>query len=249
LKIGPILRRERDTRSYQDLFQSSRFEIHGARRVRLLLSASRVEAVRADVSPDGVVVEVRGIEGLFTELIREHDLVKARLLAMTRPAILERVSGSRRNAVAIHVRLGDFAPAVGAYARAAHASSNTRTPIDWYRHVVLHLCSELPEDVRFIVFSDGSDAELAPLLQLRRVERRPSKDALSDLLEMANCRGLVASGSTYSMWASYLGRLPTIWPPGQMRQRFMVDDELEFEYAQGSLPEPLVRYIASDTAR
>ncbi len=86
-----------------------------------------------------------------------------------------------------------------------------------------------------VVFSDGREDELRDLLALPAVRRSQEADALSDLLTMASCAGLVASGSTYSMWSSFLGQQPTLWYPGQRRRSLTADPAAEVEHLGGSL--------------
>lgn len=227
IKVGPILRRERDVRWYGDLFCASEHEVGGSERLRLLGRLPRVTEPPSVQRP--AVVEVRGIAGLFSELIGHHRLIDDRLRATVRPSILARTSRRTLPAVAIHVRLGDFA--AGPHAPVAGAGpTNTRIPLTWYRDVILQIRGQLGEVQPVLVFSDGSDEELDLLLRLPRVARRKSEDALSDLLEMRSCSALIASGSTYSMWASFLGQMPTVWYPGQMRHCFIADPGAEIEY-------------------
>jgi hypothetical protein len=48
---------------------------------------------------------------------------------------------------------------------------------------------------------------------------------------------LIASGSTFSMWASYLGRMPVIWYKGQLRQRLYYESPAsEIEIALAEIP-------------
>lgn len=237
LKIGPILRRESDLRWYGNLFRASPYELTGRERIRALSRLPRTE-VPNPTRPS--IVEVRGIAGLFSELVGHHELIEKRLLAITHPSILKRTSRKELPALAVHVRLGDFSvppasthtmPSVG------NGPLNTRIPLTWYREVILQIRSRLDRELPILVFSDGADSELASLLELPGIERRRSTDALSDLLEMRSCSALIASGSTYSMWASFLGQMPTVWYPGQMRHRFIAEACAEVEYS-GDEPLP-----------
>jgi hypothetical protein len=58
--------------------------------------------------------------------------------------------------------------------------------------------------------------------------------AIADLWALSNANVLVASGSTFSMWASYLGRMPVIWHPGQLSCPLYGGAVFEQEIAQGS---------------
>jgi hypothetical protein len=100
--------------------------------------------------------------------------------------------------------------------------TNTRIGLDWYLSVIKSLRShfgQLPVDV----FSDGSDEELRPLTSLSGVTRRTFGSSIGDILALSSSAILVASGSTFSMWASYLGRQPVVWYPGRRFQKLLFD--------------------------
>jgi hypothetical protein len=114
------------------------------------------------------------------------------------------------------VRRGDFADVRGTESYTGRR--NVRLPIEWYVAAVRALRKQVGRALPFLLFSDGSDVELGPLLEEAGVSRYHNRNALSDLLLLSKARVIVASGSTYSMWASFLGQAPTIWFPGQRRQ-------------------------------
>ena len=75
------------------------------------------------------------------------------------------------------------------------------------------LRKELGADINFKIFSDGSNEELSLILKQKNTERVRFGSALADLLALSKSHILIGSASsTFSMWASYLGRMPTIWP-------------------------------------
>ena len=68
--------------------------------------------------------------------------------------------------------------------------------------------------------SDGSPEELQDLLRLDNCELVPPRSAIADILLLSRAEVLLASGySTFSMWGSFLGRMPTLYAPGKMQQR------------------------------
>ena len=75
-------------------------------------------------------------------------------------------------------------------------------------------------------------AEVAELLG---PEPRTVSSLLHEVpLEPMRARLLIASGSTFSMWGSYLGQVPSIWHPGKLLQRVLLDQpDKEFEWAPG----------------
>jgi hypothetical protein len=102
------------------------------------------------------------------------------------------------------------------------------------------------------LFSDGREDELEALTDLPSVKRISFGSSIADMLAMARCRFLIASGSTFSMWGSYLGQVPTLWHPGKMLQPLILDNaasrgfdtagaSLEFEWSDG---DPLPGWVA-----
>ena len=131
--------------------------------------------------------------------------------------------------IGVHVRLGDFAST--ATSQLSQGMINSRLPFEWYEQCICAVRQKAGSDIPVRIFSDGRDDELMPLLALPKVGRSPTGSAITDLLTLSQVSVLIASGSTYSMWASYLGRMPVIWYPGQCRQRLYYENpsqEIEF---------------------
>jgi hypothetical protein len=120
--------------------------------------------------------------------------------------------------VAMHIRAGDFTATDEAKLRAGEF--NMRLPLGWYVDAAGKLREVLPS-VAIRVFSDGSPAELASILAVPGTELVTGGSAITDLLDMSAAACLVASGSTFSSWAAFLGQVPSIWYPGQFRGSLM----------------------------
>jgi len=79
---------------------------------------------------------------------------------------------------------------------------------------------------RAVVVSDGTEQDLAPLLELENVEFLRPGCAITDLLILARAKVLIASGgSSFSAWASFLGNMPTISYPGQSLEWFKLKSD------------------------
>ena len=78
-------------------------------------------------------------------------------------------------------------------------------------------------DESLYIFSDATDNELQDILAMSNCKRAYFGSAISDMIALSRCKVLVSSASTFSMWASFLGQMPTIWFPGQMRQKLIID--------------------------
>jgi hypothetical protein len=236
LRIGPILRREKDVRLYAGLFVPEADAVTGVRKLHLLARCKRrVFALPSDIERaepgtlyvcDGSRIVPEYFEGLFAH----RDDLRRRLLAMTRQRWKDRAAANQGADIAVHVRLGDFlsAPTPGMPA------FNVRIPVEWYRDRIERIRAEAGRSLTVRVFSDGSDAELAPLLAMRDVERARGGNSIADILALSRSAILVSSGSTFSMWAAFLGEGASISHPGRLFQRVKAVEALEIESATGS---------------
>jgi hypothetical protein len=82
----------------------------------------------------------------------------------------------------------------------------------------------------------------------------PVRAAITDLLALSQAKVLVGSGSGFSMWAAFLGQMPSVWHPGQRLDRLLDGhskevDLLEVEWSVGSpLPSEMFERIEREWA-
>jgi hypothetical protein len=245
LRIGPYLRREADKRRYHRYFVRPSVRSLLTRELRLALGPrfteqdreSAVIAFKNSKQPEkhSGVVQFEGMVGLFSDLIGHHAQLREALTQMTRPAVRPDIVGTPH--IAVHVRRGDFT--VPQADDVTRGLTNRQLDIHWYVSALRKVRGGLPgTQGRTLVYSDGTDAELAPLLSEPEVTRVAMRPAITHVLAMADAQCFIASGSTFSMWASFLGQMPTIWFPGQRRQLLRADQvaALEPEWQSGDLP-------------
>jgi hypothetical protein len=220
LRLGPYLRDERDKRQYH-LFHDGRY-LTGSKRLLALLFRpllSEKWATRPDEEIAGRIVVFRGMKGLFDSLIGHEQELGRELRAITRREYLPELHPVPF--AAVHVRLGDFTNKGAAGAAALRGGEvNLRIPLDWYVHALQELRDAAGANVPALVFTDGSEAEVGRLLALPAVTPYRGASAVTELLAMAGATTLIASGSTFSMWAAFLGGMPCVWHPGQRRAIF-----------------------------
>jgi len=215
-KIGPLLRGERDKRYYIGSF-SSDGRIDGWRRRLLLWTAARVSeddsAAIARLAGSGAirptVVVTRGMDGLFAPLLEHRDHVARRFHGMLSPRLRESLGPVERAYVAVHVRRSDFKDPGPSGAPGADAS-NTRIPDSWYIRCIEQVRAALPElPVR--IFSDAHPHELEGILAVSGTSLAPAAPAPADLVRLSRAALLIgSSGSTFSMWAAFLGSCPVV---------------------------------------
>jgi|SRR5579863_2525270 len=235
------MRWDRDKRCYTGLFDEKQGTVSGARKLLLLATARHInehDFLRyPEEHRDGVVV-FSGMDGYFADLLDDQCLIRDALLKATRRRHRVGPGQELSRAICVHVRLGDFIPSDGALSPFGDSSFNIRQPIHWFVGIVRSLRVAIDSGVRVAIFSDGDDEELRPLLELPNCDRVCCGSSLADLLALSTAGVLVASGSTFSMWAAYLGRMPVIWPKAQRRQKLHgANWEYESEIGAGPLPE------------
>jgi hypothetical protein len=234
LHIGPYLRRERDKRQYHKLFRNPGYVSGLARFAKIRFGRKVMEGSEDDLA--GATVCFEGMTGLFEPILGHSALVLDELRKMTKPELLPHPPYPEF--ISVHIRRGDFQPAPSEEALRS-GSWNYQLPIEWFIYAIQEARRHLGGTVPVVVFSDGTDEQIAAVLSLPHTERARGTSAITDMLGLGQGRMLIASGSTFSMWGSYLGQVPTVWFPGQRRHRVLtgapVEQEIELDYDQ-SLP-------------
>jgi hypothetical protein len=113
--------------------------------------------------------------------------------------------------IGMHVRLGDFKPAPAN--QAYQITPNTSLPLEWFLGVATSLQRTLGDTLQFLIVSDGTPQQLAPLLERLpciTTGDLPNGDC-SDVLALADADLLVCSSSTYSHLAAFLSDSPYVW--------------------------------------
>jgi hypothetical protein len=198
---------DRDQRNYKGFFSSEGY-VTGIRRefFRLLNSPVKEESLE-ETKKEGAVVRVSGMKNMFEDILHERDLVKKSFNDMLNINMLD--TALPKKYIAVHVRLGDFALTDDP------TKNNSRIPMAWYVRSITRLQSQL--NLPVLIFSDGSSEELQDLLGLDGVERVELETALHEMLALANSSALITSGSTFSMWACFLGSTNSYWYPGKLK--------------------------------
>lgn len=223
-----------DHRRYDDLFSPTAEYLDGWRKPWLLVRRPHVPEQRAlmEDPSDPCVVEFTGMDGKFSPFINDRALVRRSLLNMTRARHRMGYECNNPPVIGIHVRRGDFEWQPSHEQRVCR--DNSALPLSWYIDTLQSIRATAGHDVPAQVFSDGTTGELAPLLALPAVRRVEWGSSVADLLALSRSRLLIASGSTFSMWASYLHQAPTLWHPGKLLQQVHnANPSMESEWAPG----------------
>ncbi len=242
VKLGPLARHESDKRTYRDLFLKNSSEVSGIRKLKLLATLPRIPAADFTNGPDSqpvtngreVLVEFDNAGALFERILSDHEFVRRELLSITRAKHKLGLEHNFAQSISVHVRLGDFR--VGSLV----------TPISWYEGAIRAVRRALGSDLTVYVFSDGENAELQPILSLAGTTRLGFGSSVADIWALSAANILIAAGgSTFSKWASYLGRMPVIYPPGTLYQKLYSENPAaEIEWRTGeSLPPAFVEQL------
>lgn len=215
VRIGPFLRGERDKRQYQLLFNHA-CQISGIARVTILALTRRIDesdwnSGAVEDRRGRIVVCFRGMDRIEALSGRHQEIADA-LYGITKPRFIPN-NIPDKPFIGVHVRMGDFAEACEEeLKKGAHC---IRIPIQWYADALVEFRRVVGENMEAKVFSDGGDEELMPLLKIAGTSRYEGGSAITDLLALSKATVIIASGSSFSIWASYLGNVPAIWHPGQ----------------------------------
>jgi hypothetical protein len=194
-------------------FAESDYVAHGGGDVVPALRSFATE--RGLYGRNGYVLMTEGLWGGFhhVEAAREFirsTLYRSRYAAANLLTTYERVD-RRRIIVAMHVRLGDFAPAVaaGRYRQVSNAS----LPIEWFCNVAGQLRQAFGDDWQLLLITDGRPDQLAPLTSAFSCVSTAdmSHNDCSDVLALAGADLLVCSSSTYSSLSAFLSDSPYLW--------------------------------------
>ena len=235
IKVGPRIRREKDKRFYGDLFKNDGTYIAGAKKMKYLLFNHKVKVDITDNKPlpsipqNGIYV-YSAFKMHFDELISYREIIRSKLLTITRKKNLLAFYHDFTHEINVHVRLGDFAKAEPSQFNTERV--NTRLPINWYVQVINDIKSIVgDEKVTFNIFSDGTDEELKPILSIAGTRRIFFGNALADIFALSESKLIIASASSFSLWARYLGNSSCITFSNQLYENICTNpDGFEFCY-------------------
>lgn len=230
-RIGPWIRRERDKRYYFRQLSNAGY-VGGFRRWLLLRIGKRIsEGTATEVgfrSPSfgrPVVVDFRGMEDRFAPIRNRGAEIRGELQRLCHERIREIADAPNEMFIAVHIRRGDFrrAPHPGFI---PYGSWNWQLPEWWYRKVIEQIRSALGYDIKVLVFSDEPQSITDEIKEVPNLNVADQQPALADLLRMSRAACIVASGSSYSAWAAYLGSMPSVWYPAGWLDVLGLDEEM-----------------------
>ncbi len=167
--------------------------VRGMRALPEYVSGARRTWIEATARAN--VLAFRGDAGRFTAL---HDHEQTLRHALERICVVPPPADSAY--IGLHVRRGDF-------------SATARTQNSWFVTALRAVRAHLGSNVLAKLVSDGAASELRDLLAEPNVSLVRTRVPLADLLILARARVLLASGSSFSAWAAFLGGMPAVTHP------------------------------------
>lgn len=183
--IGPVLRREKDKRFYIGFFKHWLSLSSLYKCWRLLLKKN--------------VVRLNGWWNYIEDLTEYWKEISEYFHSNISEKVLENIPDGLSDKIALHIRRGDM-------------PEHARVGLDWSISMVEKVKSICPDN-DILLFSDGSDEELAEVLSIDGVSRAFFGDAMSDLYAMSKCKMIIGTSSSFSWFAAYLSQIPIIIPP------------------------------------
>lgn len=211
IKVGPILRNERDKRFYLNLFNTT--GITGPRKYYLLNTIHKtLESDKIPANKDTIIV-FSGLGNYFNDIKTHYSLVKERILTIVKEHYLKNID-TEYDCIALHLRMGDY-------------TEKRRIDLEWCLEVIHQLRMAVGEK-RVLLFTDERDSEIGEILnKIQKADIAFFGNAISDLIAMSRCKFLIASDSTFSGWAAYFGRMPVIFQKRHFGPVYPEKDEFE----------------------
>lgn len=236
LKIGPWVRREKNKRFYWDLFKP--IGVNGIKKQWLLSTYKKIPEdtfLKHYDSSKSFVCIVSGLGNYFIDLKTEHIFLKKTFLNLLSPSISCRLKSHKSNCIGAHLRLGDF-------------QREWRVSAEWFCKTIEKIRFQIDKNIPVLLFTDGDndEPEIKKIGSLKNVQRVDFGNPLSDMLALSMCNVILASNSTFSAWAAFLGQKPVIWAKRNQELENLMIDTLTFEgivSIDEALPDLLIQNI------
>lgn len=241
-RMGAIIRGEKMTRFYLGDFSNKGY-VRGINRWFVLRSG---EWIREDDARQTTtawhegkgrpyIIVFEGLRNYFHDIWYDHLVVREELFQIVAPWVLDKLAAVKVPFIAMHVRRGDIVqPGLTQTELLAKAHY---TPLEWFISAAKAVRQdEYWGEFPIFVVSDGREEELGELLSVPKCKLVSLGSAIGDILLLSKARLMFGSGhSTFSMWGSYVGRVPTLYCPGKMDQNVFPPEAgiKELEWASG----------------
>lgn len=244
VKVGPYLRHEKDKRFYGNLFKNNSGYVSGIKKSKLLRFANKkVVLNEEDVknAPDGSLLIYKDFTMNFNGILDFRNDIKEDLIRNLNDKNRKPLTDDFSNVINVHVRLGDFN--VANKGQLAGGANNTSLPIEWYVNIIEQINAATDNKLIFNIFSDGTDEQLKPITAIKNTRRVFYGTSIADIVALSMSKVMIASGSSFSLWARYLGTCSSISYKNQIKDR-VLDNENGFEIeCENEIPRETIEEI------
>lgn len=213
-RLGPFLRFERNKRYYMNEFINKGY-VRGIRKAFVNFTHNHLPESEASHAKDGDVVDFKGWSwDHFKNFVKHHGYINEALAAIVNPTMVAAADAvGNIPFIGVHIRRGDF------------VTNGQAVPDGWYVDAIAR-AREIADELPVKIFSDCAPEKLVGITSVvKDCHVMPKAPAVQDLLALSKCKCLVAtSRSTFSMWAVFLGQMPSIWSVDESVPGMYVED-------------------------
>lgn len=239
IKPGSYLRNENDKRTYHNIFNPYPNSIKGYNKLIKIISHKKIDEVYFFNNQDkyihnnkDICITFEGVLSSFEGIKKNHVEVKNAIYSIVNKNNIPDLDSI--NFIAIHIRLGDF------------RISNSQTNPSFFINI-LEQIRAVNKTVDIQVFTDGNKEEIKYILDKYNARKVFYGSSIADMLAMSKSSLLIASkSSTFSQWASYLGRMSTIWPIETNTDPIFIESDTNEEIYIGDNMPSLNRVLLSN---
>ena len=194
-RLGVWIRRERDKRTYLNQFTDDGY-ITGLLKWWLLKTKPLIDVGTHDSERerDGIWTFSGREEWGWMNLVKsEADFLRKELERIVNPKIVRKLTSLPARFIGVHIRRGDF------------RYGDEMLPDQYYLTAIALARKDIGDDIPILVFSDGTQSELAFLTKAQGVLVMPHAPAVHDLLALSRAEAIVGTNhSTFSYWGAFL---------------------------------------------
>lgn len=227
-----IIRKAKDKRSYMAMFKNNSNYISGIRKAAILIKSKKIfNPINIEKVEEEVIVIEKGkiqYTGELYKNLREYryqiyeDLYKN----LTEKSKQKLNDIDISDGIVVQIRMTDFKKA--SIEELKKGIDNARIPLEWFENIIKQIRKIAKKNVKVYLMSDGKDNELQPIFKLGNVERLELGNSISNILAMSKSKLMVVSGSTFSLWARFLGQMSSISYKNQYKEK-VLEDKSKFE--------------------
>lgn len=195
LKLGPILRREKDFRTYGDVFKHRSIKkFMQDAYVKNKLRTHHITEEDFLASLGYGLVEVEGMGNYFSDITHGKEYLKERLIEISIDPPTKSIDG-----IAMHIRMGDFQEI-----KEEKYSRNSRIALEWFVKEAYRL-RDILGNQDIIIFTDDTSGRVKKEFEvIENIKFAPVATAIQDILKLSSANHIVCSNSTFSLWAVFL---------------------------------------------